>query len=340
MGFKKYIVASFLLIAIISGYVYSLNLGDYTLSITQLNFTQTLPVFVWVILPVLVLFVASFLHMVFYNTKSYFTRKNMLKDISSFSTIVRDRLLKKESSVIIRTDELKKVANVLNQLDMDIIDNKLSTDVNVISDVVDKIVKINNGEYISAKELKLPNDNELMQKNILNRINNDDNFAVEVLKNSDKYSEELIEKAFANIIKNKSFDTVKKLASNIKLSNEMVKLLLLKDSTASKEFSLTNSEILVYIQDNKFTNQELIQIAKNYKKHMSPEQLIKLFEDISANDESLTTSYLYVLFEYEMISQIREILVNSQKDEYTIFKALIDLKDAGKYYSIDSLTIK
>jgi hypothetical protein len=339
MGFKKYIVASFLLIAIIAGYVYSLDLGDYTLTLSNLGFNQTLPIFVWVIVPTLVLFIASFLHMIFYNTKSYFTRKNMLKDISQLSIILKDRLLKKESSAIVRTQELKKVADILNQLDINIKDNNLTTDIKVISDVADKLNKINNGEYITIKELKLPNDNEIMQKDILNRINSDDNFAIEVLKNTDKYTQDMIEIAFANVSKNKSFDTLKKLALKMKLSNSMVKLFLLKDSTASKDFALTNSEILVYIQDNKFTNQELIQIAKNYKKHMSPEQLIKLYEDISANDESLTESYLYVLFEYEMVVQIREILINSQKDEYTIFKALLDLKDAGKYYSIDNLTL-
>ncbi len=339
MGFKKYIVASFLLIAIIAGYVYSLDLGDYTLTLSNLGFNQTLPIFVWVIVPTLVLFIASFLHMIFYNTKSYFTRKNMLKDISQLSIILKDRLLKKESSAIVRTQELKKVADILNQLDINIKDNNLTTDIKVISDVADKLNKINNGEYITIKELKLPNDNEIMQKDILNRINSDDNFAIEVLKNTDKYTQDMIEIAFANVSKNKSFDTLKKLALKMKLSNSMVKLFLLKDSNASKDFALTNSEILVYIQDNKFTNQELIQIAKNYKKHMSPEQLIKLYEDISANDESLTESYLYVLFEYEMVVQIREILINSQKDEYTIFKALLDLKDAGKYYSIDNLTL-
>ena len=72
---------------------------------------------------------------------------------------------------------------------------------------------------------------------------------------------------------------------------------------------------------------------------MQPEQLMKLFEDISAHDESLTESYLYVLCEYEMIAEVKEILVNSQKDEYIPFKAIIDLKDAGKHYSVESLAL-
>ncbi|MCK5294248.1 MAG: hypothetical protein KAJ49_06310 [Arcobacteraceae bacterium] len=340
MGFKKYIVASFLLLAIIAGYVYSLDIGNYNLVIAELNLNQTLPIAVWIITPAILLFIASLLHMIFYNTKSYFTKKTILKDIDNLSLVVKDRLLKKNSSAMLKTKELKEVGNILNQLDLNLINNNLTSSLNDITKISEQIIKIKKGEYINSNNLKLSEGNEIMKMNILNRVNNDDNFAIEVLKNSTKYDSSILEVAFKNIINNKSFATIKKLALNMKLTNNMVKLFLEKDSTSAKEFSLTNSEILVYVQDNKFTNNELIIIARNYKKSMSPEQLIKLFEDISAADETLTTSYLYVLFEYEMIVQIREILVNSQKDEYIIFKALLDLKDAGKHYSVDSLILK
>ena len=74
---------------------------------------------------------------------------------------------------------------------------------------------------------------------------------------------------------------------------------------------------------------------------MTPEQLIRLFEDIASAKEEYTTSYLYVLAEYEMIDKIRDILVNNSSDEYLPFRALIDLKDAGKLtYSIETLSYK
>ena len=340
MGFKKYIVASFLLLAIIAGYIHSLDMGNYNLVILELGFNQTLPIAVWVIMPAVLLFIASFLHMIFYNAKSYFTRKTMLKDMDTISSVVKDRLLKKNSTAMLKTKELKEIGNILNQLELNIIDNELTSSLSDINKTVEKIVKIEKGEYIQSNELKLPAENIIMRMNTLNRVNSDDNFAIEVLKNHDKYESATVEVAFKNIIENKSFTTVKKLAVNLDLTNEMLKLLLKKDSVASKEFALTNGEILNYIQNNKLTNNELIIIAKNYKKSMSPEQLIKLFDDISADNENLTTSYLYVLFEYEMIEKVREILVNSQKDEFIIFKALLDLKDAGKHYSIDSLILK
>lgn len=340
MGFKKYIIASFLLLAIISGYVYSLNIGNYQLVILEFGLNQTLPMFIWIIVPAILLFIASVLHMLYYNAKAYFTKKMILKDMEMISLVVRDRLLKKDSPVILKTKELKELGYILNQLELNLINDKLVSSVEDISKVANQITMIGKGDYIQARELKLSKENPIMKSNILNRVNSDDNFAIEVLKNSADYDDSTIEIAFKNVKEHKSFSTLKKLTSNMKPTKEMIKLLLKKDSKASKEFALTNSELLEYINDNNFSNDELIVIAKNYKKTMSPDQLIKLFEDISSNNETLTTSYLYVLFEYEMIEKIREILINSQKEEFTIFKALLDLRDAGKHYSIDGLTLK
>ncbi len=42
-----------------------------------------------------------------------------------------------------------------------------------------------------------------------------------------------------------------------------------------------------------------------------------------------------------MIEKAREILMNSQKNEYIVFKALLDLKDSGKYnYCIDDFILE
>jgi hypothetical protein len=42
-----------------------------------------------------------------------------------------------------------------------------------------------------------------------------------------------------------------------------------------------------------------------------------------------------------MIDKMRDILDNSASDDYIPFKALVDLKDAGKHnYSLDTLSIK
>jgi hypothetical protein len=338
MGFKKYLLASVVLLILIAGYVASFNQQDYTLTIAELDFRQTLPIFIWIIVPAFILFVATVLHMIYYGAKGYFQRKATTNDIEKLTTVIKDRLLNKKSTVSFKTAELKELNNILNQVELSA--GNISTSVSDVAKASELIAKIEDGTYVPAKDLKLSNDNPLVKQNTINRIKSDDNFATEVLKQSKSYDMDLVEIAFSQILENKSIETIKKVVADVELTNDMAKALLKKDSTSSKELAFTNSEILKVIQDNKFTNAELIAIAKNYERIMSPEQIIKLFEDIAAYDEALTNSYLYVLFEYQMIEQAREVLLNSQKDEYVIFKAMLDLRDAGKHqYSVDNLVI-
>jgi len=53
MGLKSYIISTILLIIVLFGFVHSLELGEYTLSL--FGFSETLPVSVWFVLPIIFL---------------------------------------------------------------------------------------------------------------------------------------------------------------------------------------------------------------------------------------------------------------------------------------------
>jgi len=344
MGLKKYLIASVILLALIAGFLYSLDLGSYTLNldlgIQNMVINQTLPVMVWVLIPTVLLLIVSLLHMVFYGSVNYIQNKVRINDIKAIEDHIQNRIINKNSSKKVKTKELAELAKIIDQLEINVNTNTFKCDNEKLKSTANLANEIlNENKFVSLKNLKLDEKNELEIKNIINRINSDDNFALEVLKSPDKYAKEVLEHAFDVIIEKKSIKKIKAVINNFPLTNKMVSKLLLKDSKEPAENRFTNSEILEFIKNNDFTNKELIEIARNYKRTMQPEQLIKLFEDLSAADESKTESYLYVLFEYEMIPQIKEILLNSQKNEYTIFKALMDLKDAGKHYNLDSLKL-
>ena len=343
MGFKNYFTASIILMALVAGFVYSLNLGSYTLlvdtKIQNYIFEQNLPIYIWIVLPVFILFILTVLHMSFYGSKGYFAKKALSCDINTINDYIQKRLLNEKSNKKLKTKEFKQLGVILNQLDIDIKNDEFNCEDDSINNIVNKVKDIKKDNYVVTKSLKLDANNPIEIQNLKNRIKKDDNFALEVLKNGSKYDDDIIKLAYDLVLQNKSIDRIKNVVENLNMTNDMVAALLLKDSKLSAEQRYTNTQILQLIQDNKLSNQDLIQIAINYKKTMQPEQLIKLFEEIAANDESLTESYLYVLFQYEMLTQIKEILDNSQKNEYTVFKALIDLKDAGKHYSVESLCL-
>jgi hypothetical protein len=336
MGFKKYIIASFVFLMIVAAYVYNIDDSEFTVKIVELGINKTLPIYIWIIMPALFLFFATIIHMIFYGTKGYLQRTTLKRDISKLSILLNDRLLDKTSSISIKTPSLKNIADVLNSVEMKITKDSESSP--LIASSLKTIHDIESGKYIPAKELKLPSNNIWAIKNTKNRLLNDSNFAVEVIKDADNYTTDLVEMAFDIALENKPVESIKRLTQDVTLTKNMIQKLLIKDS---EQLSLTNNEILGYIGTHSFTNKELIAIAKNYKKTMAPEQLLHLFEDLCSKNEEFTSSYLYILFEYQMITKVRETLINSQKDEYVLFKALLDLKDSGKYnYSIDDFILE
>ncbi|MBI3873520.1 MAG: hypothetical protein HY307_00610, partial [Arcobacter sp.] len=244
MGFKKYIIVSFaFLIIVVFGTLY-VNNDEFTVKIVELGINRTLPIYIWIILPALVLFFATVLHMIFYGTKSYLQRSTIKKDISKISMILNDRLLDKTSSLSIKTPSLKEIADILNTVEIKI-PTKSFEPSPLIAATTTTIQALNSGKYISVKELKLPSDNIWAIKNTKNRLAIDDNFAVEVLKNPNSYDTNLIECAFDILLENKPIESIKKITAELSLTNRMIQKLLLKDS---EQLSLTNHEILDYLK--------------------------------------------------------------------------------------------
>ena len=339
MGLRKYILGSVLLAIIIFGYTFSIEAGDYKLQL--LDFTLLLPVAIWVVLPMVLLLILTIIHILYYGLKNYFTLKAISKDSQSLTALIKKRLLNETSELKFQNENFKEIGDIVSQLTIDVSNSNFSSANKDIAKAIDQKFTINSGKYISSKELKLEETNPIMINNIKNRISMDDNFALEVVKSPTKYSEELLKFAFLKAVKTKSMTSIKKVIADLKFDNEMVEALLKKDSEQKAEFAMTNDVILDLISKVELSNTQLINIAKDYKKSMAPDQVLKLFEDIASKKEELTTVYLYVLAEYEMIDQMRNILENSGTNEYIPFKALVDLKDAGKHtYSIDTLSYK
>ncbi len=334
MGLKSYIVASVILLFAIGVYVFNIEPNDYTLQV--LDQTLTLPIALWIIIPAMSLFVATLVHMFYYGFKNFLTNKSIQRDNENLILLINKRLLNENFTKIFKSNDSKEAGDILSQLEIKIKDTNFSTPNKKINETASHIININAGKYVSTRDLKLSSDNSFMQKNLKNKIDIDDNFALDVVKQKNSYSQDVIKYAFIKVAKNKSMTTIKKVLENIDLDVEMLKALVKKDSQENNDFSLDNSMLLKLIKKTDITNQDLIQIAKKYKKSISPERLIKLFEDLVAYDEKFTESYLYVLAEYEMIDNMREALTSTQKNEFTIYKAYLDLRDAGKHYPLDT----
>ena len=61
MGLKKYFIFSVILIVAIFGFVYSLELGEYNVSL--FDYSLALPISVWMIMPISLLALATIVHL-------------------------------------------------------------------------------------------------------------------------------------------------------------------------------------------------------------------------------------------------------------------------------------
>ncbi len=339
MGLKKYILGSVILVLAVFAYTFSIESGDYRVEL--FDYVLILPIAAWIVIPTLVLFVLSVLHILFYGAKNYFTIKAITKDTESLTALINKKLLNEPTKLNFQNQNFKEIGSIVEQLDIDITNSNFSCENKDINKTVDQIFNIKSGKYISTKELKLDNHNPLMIENFKNRIEQDVEFALEVVQKSGNYPQAILKPAFLKVLANKSMTTIKKLLESVSFDEEMVIALLKKDGEQDNQFAMTNEQILNIIKKVKLSNTQLIQIAKNYKVLMSPDQIIKLYEDLTVENEEYTFAYLYILAEYEMVDKMRDILDNSSPTEFIPFKALVDLKDSGKNtYSLDSICYK
>jgi len=335
VGLKKYIGFSLLLIIAVALYVYSVESGSY--EITVLDYTMQLPTVLWIIIPVAALFFFTVLHLVFYGSLNFFKTRGFIKDEESIVETIKSLLLQKEDKRRFKTQGYKNLASILKQLDISVKEGTFTSSNEELNTIVASIKDIESGKHIADKSLKLNPDSALAKKNLINKINEQIDYAVDVLKKQDNFAEEVVKAAFYTVLENKSMTTVKKVYSNVKLTKDMALKLFLKDIDNS-EFGLSKEEIQKITKSLDYTEQEFLTLAKLYKDALNPDKLLDLFETLSNDNEAAVGAYFYILLELEMIEKLKDLLSGYNDDEHKAIRAVLDLKDAGKHYSLEDIT--
>lgn len=335
MGLKRYIVSTVILAILLFGFLYSLELGDYEISL--FGYSQILPVSVWVILPFLFVVVVTYLHLFFYATCDFFKRWAVKKDHETMIEFLNSKLLEKDGNTKFRTKKFKELFAILSQLNINAKSETFTSLNEDLNKTVAAIQDINEGKFV--KSIKLNETSNLAKHNLINKINEQVDFAVDVLKKPENYSFDIQKKAFFKVLEEKTMTTIKKLYKNIKLDKELAQKLFEKDAS-NNEFGFTQEEILSIVRELNFDKSDYLALAKTYEKVLNPDEIISILEKLSSENEEAMTAYLHVLCEFEMIDKLREVLANTQEGDFLAFKALLDLKDAGKKYTLETISYK
>ncbi len=332
-----YTVFSLLFVIGVAVATYMVNPGTFSFEVFGINMPK-LPIAVWIALPVAILVIFSILHMMFYSTKNYFNIRKLKADAKKLEDGVYWSLIQEPTSVTYSSDEMKRSASILaesyitpNTLDSSSISDK-------IKDAAKVITKINSGEYVELNKQKfakhLSENNPIEIKNNFNKLNSDPSFALKVIEFSDKYSNELLEVALDSVARKQDMYTLKKYA---KVLGKDRFFLLLNRAESGEDIGFSSEMISSFIKEYSFDCKDYYKLAKATLGSFEPDSNLANFKTLQEDSDAAIPAYIYLLFKYEMLDKVRDILDDSSDDEYKALKAFYSLKKSKYNYKIDDI---
>jgi len=331
MGIKRYIVLTLVYLLAIGLYVYSFNGDTYTLEVYK--FSLKLPVAIWIVLPALFLFIASTFHMMYYSLKEFWRARSFNRDFETFKLALSNKVLNEDSHLKYKTHFFQFIGKSLKMFSYKEISD-FNTEDEKIENMREIVREINDGKVVELKKYKLSNDNHLIEQNDMNKLADDPKYASTILKNCKDENSILCQKAYFEFLKYASFDEIKKLG--FQPTKEMFRVLMERYLDEEDKFDMDLDSIEELLMQFKATREDYLELAYEIKIKLSPDALMALFEKLfnSVDHPEAADAYLYVLYELQMIDKIRDILENSDENEYRKFKTLLFLRDHGK--NVDS----
>ncbi len=332
MGIKRYVLLSIIYMLAVGLYVYSFNGDNYTLKVY--TFSLTLPVAVWIIVPVVLLFVASVSHLTYYSFKDFFYRRSLKKDLDTYIKVAKKIILGEESSLKFKTElfELPSfITRTLSYVKKANLEGLADEELKECYRLVDNI---RDGKYEDLKKFKLSETNELFIMNEKNRLLSEPKYAYTILKNCENLDSDLCKEAYNKLLDIGTFTEIKKY--NFPIDKNIFRRMMERYLDEEDEFDMDIDSIKEMLETFNATSEDYLELAQEIKIKLTPDELIDLFKKLyNEKGHIAANAYLYTLLELEMIDKVRDILENSEEEDFLKFKTLLFLRDHGK--NIDTI---
>ena len=334
MYIKRYTIAALLLVVLVGWYVYAF-ITQESIGINILD-TQlpTLPIAMWVVSPLLVLYFASVLHMAFYSLLGSFRLRKYEKDYNKMIDSIVDAYLgKKDRKHTFKTERYKLLGSLVdNSTILTNVNFKKDVDNEKISAVLNCIKMIKNGEVADLKKYNLPSYNKLAIENARNIYKTGGITAEGILGHLEKYDDSFTKEVYIDFVATASKKSI--LKYNKSISKEALFVILSRINAPKNTIEMSNDDLIALFNILELTSKDYINASHALSKNMIPDQRIKLFETMSNENDEIIDAYLFTLFDLEMLDLANEILDNSSDSEYIYFKAFSSLRECGKHFDI------
>jgi hypothetical protein len=334
MRLKKYFISAIILMLAIM-FVVFINI-DTVYSANIMGTIYSFPMFIWVVIPMFILFLATLGHMMFYGFLNYLKDRSYKSDYDAFIKLVENSMMDNSVKLKFKNSEIEKLATLFENSKIVLNNTEFDTGIDKIDTIISSQRHLKNGDVVKLQNYSLDKDNEYLLSNQLNQVKDDVKFAKEIVKNSQQYAKEVLKEACNTI-----YATNNKKDILLVLKSDFLNIDVLFDvlNLDEKVVSFDVDEILSALNKLELSTKEYIQLAQLLKNKKTPDSLIGMFENLSNKDENAMESYLYVLLSFEMVDKVRDIINSSDEDDLMIFKAYLSLKDNKKDYDLDKFLL-
>jgi len=336
MYIKRYSIAAFIWIALVGWYVYA-YITQTTMSVNFFGISlPPLLIAVWIVIPLVVLYLGSTLHIAIYSMLGNLRLRKYDKDNEKIIDEIVDTYLgKQERHYSFKTGRYKLLGTVLeNSIIYPKEDLKDKINNEKIKTVLNAIETIKSGEVVDLKRFNLSMDNELVVQNTRNMFHEGSLKAEDILSNKEKYSENLRKEVYLEYIKTATLANIEEYKEY--LTKETLDTILSRINADENGLDISNKNLVSLVESVQLDKKDFIRISMQLAViHMIPEERIKLFEVLSEKNEDAIDAYIFTLYDLGMNSIADAMLDNSQKDEYQNFKAYRALRECDKSFNID-----
>lgn len=324
MRIKQYTFFAILYI-FLSGILFYLEYPNhYTVSIS--HYSVMLPVAIWMVVPIIIFFIFSWIHLTFFTVCSYLRSSTHNGERKKTLNTIRNLILNEKSNIPFANHEFSIIQKAINQASISNISkfNIENTENKDIQNAISLRRDIEDGKYRKdISSFNLDKENPLNIKNDINKITFERSFAKTVLKKYENYHNDIIKIAFIELLNRDEEKEIKSLFDKISIDKEMAFAIFKK-----REVLNINSEDTLFLSKKAlFDADDFLSLADSYIKTYSPDDIINIFETLSESSTEAIDAYIYVLLELELIPQAKE-LIDNNKSKYTDkFKLYVDIKE-------------
>jgi len=338
MRITLYTVASLALIAFFGAFAYSINSGSYSTEIFSIHLT--FPIAVWIIIPMVVLLIASIGHMMYYGLKIHFKLKRWIKDIDTLKDALYWAILKEPKKHRYLKHEMKDGAIILDSCHIEVdgsaegLDDRFVRALEIVKD-------INNGQYVEIKDKKIRNslsdNNPLIIKNNINQLHTSSEFVERVLRAKESYDKQIVDVALNLYFSQSTFDDALKYISMLDMENFYS---MLDRVDGGEKIGLDEEMIQKYVTHLDFECEDFMRLSQTTMKKFAPNVNIMMFDAFRKETTKAEDAYICMLFEYEKVDDVTDFLEEQRDDEFSKYRALLELKRQNFHFKLEDFIDK